>query len=132
MHTLSLSTNDLLRVFWLTALSFSAAMLLTPLMTNYLYSRKVWKQMKDTAITGEKAPVYSKLHAYKAKNPVPTMAGVLYWSVAAIVTILFNLDRAGTWLPLFTLVTAGALGFVDDLVNIRSIGSGIKGLHSTI
>ena len=132
MHTISLSTNELLRVFWLTALAFSVAMILTPLMTNFLYSRKVWKKIKDTAITGEKAPVYYKLHKYKGEHPVPTMAGVLYWVVAAVITVIFNLNRSGTWLPLFTLVTAGALGLVDDYVNIKSNGSGIKGLRATI
>lgn len=132
MQTITLATNDLLRVFWLTALSFTVSMALTPFLTNYLYSKKVWKQVKDTAITGEKAPVYYGLHRHKTKNPVPTMAGVLYWTIAAAVTVLFNLNRAGTWLPLFTLVMAGALGLVDDFVNIRSKGSGIKGIRSTI
>jgi len=132
MHTVSLLSNDLLRVFWLTALAFVVSMILTPLMTNILYSRKVWKQVKDTALTGEKAPVYYKLHKHKALHPVPTMAGLLYWIVAALVTVLFNLNRAETWLPLFTLVTAGALGFVDDYVNIHSNGHGIKGIRAKI
>ncbi len=132
MHTIVFATNDLLRVFWLTALSFVVSMALTPLLTNFLYSKKVWKRVKDTAITGEKAPVYAKLHHHKALHPVPTMAGVLYWLIAALVTLIFNLDRAGTWLPLFTLATAGALGLVDGYINIRSNGSGIKGLRATI
>ena len=130
MATITLSINDLLRVFWLTALSFSVAMLLTPLLANFLYEHKVWKQIKDTAITGEKAPVFHALHKHKAQ--IPTMAGVLYWLVAALIIALFALNRAETWLPLFTLVTAGALGLVDDVVNIRSKRSGIKGITSTV
>lgn len=132
MHTITLVSNDLLRVFWLAALAFVVSMLLTPVMTNVLYAKKMWKQVKDTAMTGEKAPIYYQLHKHKALNPVPTMAGLLYWIVAAVVTVLFNLNRAETWLPVFTLVTAGVLGFVDDYVNVRSNGSGIKGIRATL
>ncbi len=130
MTTITLSINDLLRVFWLTALSFSVAMLATPLLTNVLYRYKLWKQIKDTAISGEKASIFYALHRKKANTP--TMAGVLYWLVAALVTTLFALNRAETWLPLFTLVTAGTLGLIDDAVNLRANGSGIKGLSSTL
>lgn len=130
MATITLSINDLLRIFWLTALAFSVAMLLTPLLTTFLYRHKVWKQIKDTAITGERAPIFYALHKKKAN--VPTMAGTLYWLVAAVVTALFALNRAETWLPLFTLVTAGVLGLIDDVVNLRSSGSGVKGLRVPI
>lgn len=129
-ETIHLAIADLSFVFWLTSLSFVVAILLTPFLADFLYSRKIWKKVKDTAITGERAPVYHKLH--KAKRNVPTMAGVLIWGVVAAVTLLFNLDRAGTWLPLATLVAAGLLGLIDDAINIRSNGSGIKGMHSTV
>ena len=132
MTSIILSISDLSFVFWLTALSFALAIGLTPLLTNYLYENRIWKQPKDTAITGEKAPVYAKLHKAKHKRLVPTMAGVLIWGVVALVTVLFNLDRAGTWLPLFTLITAGVLGLIDDYINIRTTKSGIKGLNATI
>ncbi|MGI6103274.1 MAG: phospho-N-acetylmuramoyl-pentapeptide-transferase [Patescibacteria group bacterium] len=131
MEVLTLALTDLSFVFWLTALAFVLAIALTPLLTDFLYANEVWKQPKDTAITGEKASVYHKLHAAKHKRKIPTMAGVLMWGVVAIVTLLFNLDRAGTWLPLFTLVAAGLLGLVDDYINIRwTERTGIKGMRS--
>lgn len=132
MTSIALSVADLSFVFWLTALAFALAIGLTPFLTNFLYGNKVWKQPKDTAITGEKAPVYEALHKAKHKRLVPTMAGILIWGVVSIVTVIFNFDRAGTWLPLFTLVAAGLLGLLDDYVNIRSTGSGIKGLNATM
>ncbi len=132
MTTLTLSIANLSFVFWLTALSFALAIGLTPFLTNFLYANKVWKQPKDVAITGEKAPVYAKLHKEKHRRLVPTMAGVLIWGVASLVTVIFNFDRAGTWLPLFTLVTAGLLGLFDDYVNIRATGSGIKGISAPL
>lgn len=132
MTSIVLSIADLSFVFWLTALAFALAIGLTPLLTNFLYSHRVWKQPKDTAITGEKAPIYQKLHKEKHQRLVPTMAGVLIWGVVTLVTVLFNLDRAGTWLPLFTLLTAGLLGLLDDYINIRTTKSGIKGLNAQI
>lgn len=132
MTSIALSIADLSFVFWLTVLAFALAIGLTPLLTNFLYANKVWKQPKDTAITGEKAPIYAKLHKEKHKRLLPTMAGILIWGVAGLVTLFFNLDRAGTWLPLFTLMTAGLLGLIDDYVNIRSTGSGIRGMDATM
>ncbi|MBI2589981.1 phospho-N-acetylmuramoyl-pentapeptide-transferase [Candidatus Berkelbacteria bacterium] len=129
MESISLAISDLAFVFWLTTLSFLVAIALTPILTDYLYTHRVWKQIKDTAITGEKAPVFYKLHKAKQARRIPTMAGILIWGVVALVTLLFNLDRAGTWLPLFTLAAAGALGLIDDYINIHAGKTGIKGIR---
>lgn len=131
MEVITLAISDLSFVFWLTALSFTVAILLTPLLTDYLYRHKVWKQGKDTAITGESAPVVSGLQRSKINRHLPTMAGVLIWGVVALVTLLFNLDRAGTYLPLGMLVAAGLLGLLDDYINLRWNGHGVKGLGVT-
>lgn len=132
MEIITLASSDLSFVFWLTALSFTVAILLTPLLSDFLYRHKVWKQGKDTAITGEKAPIVAALHRDKLKRHFPTMAGVLIWGVVTLVTVLFNLDRSGTWLPLAIMVAAGLLGLLDDYVNIRWHGHGIKGLGVTL
>ena len=130
MEFLTLRVADLSFIFWSASLAFVVAILLTPFLTDFLYGHKLWKKVKDTAITGERAPVYHALH--KAKRHVPTGAGVLIWGVVAVITLLFNLDRAGTWLPLGTLVAAGLLGLIDDAINIRSNGHGIKGLRAPV
>jgi phospho-N-acetylmuramoyl-pentapeptide-transferase len=119
-------------ILWLTFLSFSVSILLTPVMTWILYRYEVWKKVKDTAVTGEKAPVFYKLHAAKHRRNIPTMAGVLIWGVVALITLLFNLSRSETWLLVFLIVTVGLLGLVDDFINIRSIGSGIAGIRSKV
>jgi phospho-N-acetylmuramoyl-pentapeptide-transferase len=132
METITLSINDLLRVFWLTAVSFTVAMALTPFFTDILYRYRLWKQVRDTAITGERASVFYRLHAAKHRRHIPTMAGVLIWGVVLLVTLAFNLDRAGTWLPLGIMVAAGLLGLADDVVNIRWSGGGSKGLRAPV
>lgn len=111
---------------------FALSMFLTPIYTHFAYRYQWWKKIKDTAWIGggkEKAPIFHKLHAAKHKRNVPTMAGIVIWSTIAIITVVFNLDRAQTWLPLFTLVSMGLLGLIDDYINIRSDGgrAGVRG-----
>jgi phospho-N-acetylmuramoyl-pentapeptide-transferase len=79
----------------------------------------------------DKAKVFHQLHAEKHKRNIPTMAGVIIWGTVAIITLFFNFDRAQTLLPLFTLVTVGLLGLIDDYVNIKSVG-GVAGVKSKI
>ncbi|MEI6266595.1 MAG: phospho-N-acetylmuramoyl-pentapeptide-transferase [bacterium] len=125
---------QLVRILSFAGLSFVLAMLVTPVFTYFAYKFQWWKQVKDTAWIGggkEKAPVFHKLHAAKHKRKIPTMAGIIIWSVVAIITIFFNLDRSQTWLPLFTLISIGILGLFDDYINIRSDG-GIAGLKAKV
>lgn len=121
--------NPLIYVFGAAALSFVVAMIITPIMTHFLYKYKVWKQVKTTAITGEKAPIFHKLHAEKHKRHLPTMAGVMIWGTVAIVTLAYNLDRHQTWLPLATIVVVGVLGLIDDYINVRG-KTGIAGVKA--
>ncbi len=113
-------------------LAFVIAMLLTPIYTNLAFRHKVWKQVRDTAVTGEKAPVFYKLHAEKHKRNIPTMAGIVTILAIAVVTIALNFSRNQTYLPVFALVAAGGVGLLDDFINIRGKSSGIAGLRSII
>lgn len=123
---------QIVRIFLLSGASFLFALAVTPIFTHFAYKYSWWKQIKDTAWIGggeEKAPVFHKLHAAKHKRNIPTMAGVVIWGVVLVITLAFNLDRSQTWLPLFTLVSLGLMGLIDDYINIRSSGgiAGIKG-----
>lgn len=124
---IAINLNVLERVFLLTALSFSLAMLLTPPFTNFLYRHRLGKRIRKTDYAGNKAPIFASLHA--GKENTPTMGGLLIWVTTALLTLGFNLDRAGTWLPLFALVATGAIGALDDLLNIRGIGPHRGGLR---
>lgn len=111
---------------------FLLSMALVPWYTRLGYKYKLWKQIRSDAITGEKAPIYHKLHAAKHKRNIPTMGGVVFIVAVAIITLLFNLSRNQTILPLFVLVAAGAVGLFDDYLNIRSEGLGIAGMRGKI
>lgn len=124
----------LMKFFIFATSSFILAILITPLFTHFAYKNKWWKRQKDsTWISGgkEKALVFYKLHKEKHKRGIPTMAGIIIWGTIAFLTFLFNLDRAQTYLPLFTLLSFGFLGLVDDYFNIKSKG-GIAGLSSKL
>ena len=112
--------------------AFVLSMLLTPVYTRYAFKYKLWKQPRNTAITGEAATVYSKLHAAKHKRHIPTMGGIVTIIAIAVITLLFNFSRSQTWLPVFVLVAAGTVGLFDDYLNIRSEGLGIAGMRGRI
>ncbi len=121
--------GNLIRALIIGSLSFLTAMVLTPLWTYVLYKYKFWKQAKEETLYGGYATVFQKLHGEKHKRNIPTMAGVLVWGTILIMTLLFNLTRNQTYLPLFFMVTVGVLGAIDDWFNIRSVG-GIKGVRA--
>ncbi len=112
--------------------SFALSMALTPIYTRLAFKYKWWKQLRDTATTGEKAPVFHKLHAAKHKRNIPTMGGLVIIIPIVLVTIALNFSRSQTYLPLFALVAAGLVGLLDDYINIRGQGLGVAGLRGKI
>jgi len=126
MEPILLYLPDVEKIFWLTAISFVIALIWTPLFTDFLYRNRLGKRIRDTGIDAAKAPIFYRLH--KGKENTPTMGGLLVWITTAVITIFFNLSRAGTWLPLFALVASGIIGAIDDLANIRGVGPNRGGL----
>lgn len=124
--------EDLFLVIGSGTLAFVVAMLLTPWFTRKLLQYKIGKKIRDNALSGEKATLFSTLHA--KKSGTPTMAGLLTWgTVLIIILISIAAEKIGwtnhslwsreeTYLPVFTLVTCGILGAIDDYINVREIG----------
>jgi len=113
-------------------LAFVIFMILTPWFHNQLIKFRIGKQLRENALSGEKSTIFNQLHA--KKSGTPTMGGLLIWGTIIFVVIisvvlqkfgifhqsLFN--RKETWIPLFTLISCGILGAVDDYINVRGIG----------
>lgn len=125
-------SNTVIRILLLAFASFLLSMIITPLYTNLAYKKQWWKKPRDQAITGEKAVVFNSLHAEKHKRHIPTMAGLVFVASVALITLIANLSRHETWLPLAAFVGAGAVGLIDDIINIRGTGRGIAGLPSKL
>lgn len=125
-------TQQLIKTTLLSMSAFIVAMSLTPVYTFFAYKYRFWKQQRDEATTGEKLEVFTKLHAHKFTRNIPTMAGLVTVISIVLVTLIANLDRGQTWLPLAGLVGGAAVGLLDDVINLRGFGGGVKGLRAPI
>ncbi len=125
-------SSDLNAVFMLSVGAFLLSMALTPVYTYFAYRYKFWKKQRTTSTLGEKLEVFTKLHASKFDRFIPTMAGIVSLVAIAVITYCFNWSRAETWLPLAALIGGGAVGLLDDVINIRGKGSGVAGLRSSL
>ncbi len=122
--------DGMLRALLFTMLGWVVATCLTPLYTHFAYKHKWWKKQRAVAVDGALTTVSNSLHAHKFKRPFPTMAGVIGVVAAALITLLFNLTRSQTYLPLAALVLGAGAGLVDDSINVFGKGRGVAGLKA--
>lgn len=134
-----------IKIFLLTTISFVLAILLTPILTHFLYKYKLGKQIRDS----ESSPIFFKLHQHKSGTP--TMGGVIIWLTVLILALLFfflgkflpadsyfNLNfltRPETFLPLGALVASAIVGLIDDILGVKGIGpngGGLKVKHKLL
>lgn len=125
----------IVRILFLSFLSFVFAFALTPLMTHFLFKYKLGKKIRNSGNT----PIFSKLHAHKAGTP--TMGGILIWGTLLVFILFFAylgnlfpdsfwgdlnfLSRSETYLPLGILIFSAVVGLFDDWLDVR--GKGISG-----
>lgn len=128
----------IIKILFLTIISFTIAILWTPLLTNFLYKYKLGKQIRS----GKETPIFNQLH--QAKEGTPTMGGLLIWVTTLFLALLFFylgnffpggffskmnfLSRSQTLLPLGALVASALVGLLDDYFDIRRIGPEGRGL----
>lgn len=130
--TFILEINTIVSLLLLAFMSFVVSMLITPIYTNAAFRFKWWKRQRGDAWSGGAASVYKKLHAEKHKRNIPTMAGIIFVVTVTLVTLIFNLDRGETWLPLAAMFGSGIIGLIDDFINIKGSDLGIAGMRSKI
>jgi phospho-N-acetylmuramoyl-pentapeptide-transferase len=123
---------QIVKILFLTSLSFAFAILCTPLLTHFLYKYKLGKQIRNNGST----PIFSQLHAHKAGTP--TMGGILIWGTLLLFIIIFFylaqvfsflaplnfFSRSETLLPLGILILSALVGLFDDWLDIRGKGKG--------
>ncbi len=132
------SITDAAKILLPSIVAFIVGMLLTPIVSHYLYKWKLWKKTSvQKTLDGREATISSKLHNDEARK-VPRMGGVIVWGSVLVTTALMAffadilpihatiklsfLSRNQTWLPLFTLVVASLIGLIDDAFVV--VGSG--------
>ncbi|PIR53494.1 phospho-N-acetylmuramoyl-pentapeptide-transferase [Candidatus Peregrinibacteria bacterium CG10_big_fil_rev_8_21_14_0_10_49_10] len=112
--------------------AFVVGLMATPWFVSFLRRNRLGKQLRVETVDGKEAAIFRKYH--KDKFGTPTMGGVLIWS-SILLTVLFSrvlayagfvehslLQRGEVYLPLFTLLSMGILGVVDDYWNIFGLG----------
>jgi len=124
---------DIVKIFVPTTVAFIIGILITPILSNFLYKNKMWKK-KSVAVStdGNVATITQKLHDDEGKK-TPRMGGVVIWTSALITIVLFwlgsmvdgpvlnklnFLSRNQTWLPIFTLIIGALIGLVDDYMSV--------------
>lgn len=127
---ISITSQTLTHLLVLGFLGFLVSMVITPAYTTLAYRGKWWKQMRTDSWAGGAATVYNQLHAEKHKRHIPTMAGIIFVLSVAIVTFGDNLVRTQTWLPLAGMLGSGAIGLIDDWINIRAVHSKVAGMRA--
>jgi phospho-N-acetylmuramoyl-pentapeptide-transferase len=134
----------LVKVFLPTALAFGIGILITPLVTGYLYKYQAWKKQagKGNGYGGGGTPIFDHLHKERDTN-TPRLGGIVIW-LAVFLTVFLTaaleflfpdsvfgklnfLSRSQTWLPLLALAIGAAVGFIDDVLTIRGNGAHFAG-----
>jgi len=139
---------NVLKVFTPAALAFFIGLLLTPILTDFLYKHKCWKKKADKIDPlGKSTPIFNELDKERAVS-TPRMGGVIIWvsilctiGVIYLSTVLFQdnqffqklnfLSRNQTWLPLFTLLVGSLTGLVDDILQVTGTADHKAGLSFT-
>jgi phospho-N-acetylmuramoyl-pentapeptide-transferase len=134
----------IIKVLAPTAIAFVFGILITPLITHYLYKNEMWKKKagKGAGYGGGETPLFDALHKKRDTN-TPRMGGIVIWAsvlltIFSIWTLQFFfpnhplgalnfLSRSQTWLPLFALLVGAAVGFLDDLLVVRGTGTHFAG-----
>lgn len=119
---------SLLAILGYAFFAFIIGLLLTPGFVSFLRKNKLGKQLRVETVDGREASVFRKYH--EKKFGTPTMGGVLIWG-SIVLTIVFSrllsyaglvenslLQRGQVYIPLFTLLSLGILGAIDDYLNI--------------
>lgn len=122
----------LLSFFTYSTIGFAIFLILEKPLIHLLRRLGLAKQIRKKAVDGKVAKLFRALHL--KKEGTITGGGIIIW-ITVLIVIFFShilnffgvisqslFQRGQVYLPLFTLVTVGILGFIDDFWNAQGIG----------
>lgn len=138
---MNLALTDMIRILVPATAAFGIGILLTPVLTHYLYKFKAWKKRPGKiSLDGSAAEEFNRLHTSNEVR-APRMGGIVIWGSVAVTMLgisliahafeganmlrLDFLSRSQTWIPLAVLLIGSIVGLVDDLLVIRPHGEGL-------
>jgi phospho-N-acetylmuramoyl-pentapeptide-transferase len=134
--------NALLDIFTPAVIAFVVGILITPIVTHYLYKHEAWKkQGGKVALGGKVAEVFNELKG-EHETKTPRMGGVVIWGSVIITTALSYVfgeiyprsyftefdffSRSQTLIPLGALLIGAGIGFLNDFYDIAHEGKGLS------
>ena len=123
-------------------IAFTVGILITPILTHYLYKYKVWKkQSGKIALDGRIATEFNRLKG-EGELKTPRMGGIVIWGSVIITLVvlygasiiwptdlfgnLFFLSRSQTWIPLAVLIIGATIGLLNDYYDVVHGGRGLR------
>ncbi len=134
---------SILRIFIPAILSFVIGILITPIITHFLYKYKAWKKVGGkTTMYGSSAQEFNRLKG-EEETKTPRMGGIVIWgsvlitiSIIYILTKLFPysalfeelnyLSRSQTLIPVGGMIIGAIFGLLNDFYDITQNGKGIR------
>jgi phospho-N-acetylmuramoyl-pentapeptide-transferase len=133
---------NIIKVILPPVVAFIIGIIITPILTEYLYKNKMWKKkVKSVSLDGGSTPIFISMHADREVS-TPRMGGIIIWASILITTMAFwilaiifdgtfskldFLSRDQTWIPLTVLILGAFIGLIDDILEIRGIGGNYAG-----
>ncbi|MES2749413.1 MAG: hypothetical protein V4606_03400 [Patescibacteria group bacterium] len=122
--------------------AFIFGIVLTPILTHYLFKHKVWKKTGGkTALNGTVATEFNRLKG-DGEVKTPRMGGIVIWGSVvctlgfiylgqllfphSIYDELFFLSRSETWIPFTTLIIGALVGLLNDYYDVVHGGKGLR------
>ncbi|HEY4715204.1 MAG TPA: hypothetical protein VIH31_01735 [Candidatus Paceibacterota bacterium] len=135
--------TSVIKIFLPAAIAFIVGILITPLVTNFLYKYKFWKKTSvNKALGGGEALITKSIHNDDTRK-TPRMGGIVVWASVFITTLLIwliskifpgentqkldYLSRSQTWLPLLVFLAGSIIGLLDDYLVVSNKGSYVGG-----
>ncbi len=134
--------TDLVKIFAPAAAAFVIGVAITPIITHYLFTYKIWKkQPGKQSLDGTEATEFHRIHK-NGEGTTPRM-GALVLCATVLATnpffwlgsILFPhnsiaaidfLSRSQTWIPLATLLAGSLVGLLNDFYDVQHIRREIR------
>lgn len=134
--------SPLINVLTPAIISFIVGIVITPVITHFLFKYKVWKKTGGkTALNGTAAEVFNQLKG-ESETKTPRMGGIVIWGstliTLAVLYILSNLfsnpflvkldflSRSQTLIPAASLLAGALIGFLNDFYDVTHRGTGLR------
>lgn len=127
---------DIVKISLPAVISFCVGIGFTPILTNFLYKKKMWKKRSGKVdMNGKETTLFNQIHKDREVG-IPRMGGIVIWFSAAFtiggmwfasvilpIELTVKMDffsRDQTWIPFFALILGSLVGLIDDYLEVNN------------